>query len=178
MDVPTYLDLEVAVVDDDGVVGGPEFGELLLDELALVAGASVLEPDGHLLGVQAQLAGQLHLARCVQLAIFAESHLQPLSLLVAEAPLLLLRRRVVLPRLPPTPRGLPAGRLLLTAYAMINNTLWSDSEKNSAGLHVRMIPEPGAASSAGKCSGKPTKEWNNSISSSSGFILRVKLRIH
>jgi len=107
----------VAVLEDDGVVRGAELGELLLHELALVAGAAVLEPDGHLLGVEAQLGGQLHLAGRLQLALLPEAELQEPRLLVAQPPLLgllvpalaAIRRR---PRLPPPP--LPSLLLLTT----------------------------------------------------------------
>jgi hypothetical protein len=58
---------------------------------------------------------------------------------------------IVLPRLPHL--------LLLTAYATIQKRLWSDSEKNSAGLNVvwldseieLKLPEPDVASFAPRC---------------------------
>jgi hypothetical protein len=88
-------------------VRGAELDELLLHELALVARAAVLEPDGHLLGVQAHLGGEPHLARRLQLPLLPEAHLQEPRLLVAQAPLLRLvvpgiRRRLRLPA-PPLP---------------------------------------------------------------------------
>ena len=98
---------------------GAELGELLLHELALVVGSAVLEPDGHLLGIEAQLGGQLHLAGRLQLALLPEVELQEPHLLVAQPPLLgllvpglaAIRRR---PRLPPPP--LPSLLLLLTTW--------------------------------------------------------------
>ena len=77
-----YLVLEVAFVEDGGVVGVLELGELLLQKLALVAGAAVLEPDGDLLGVEPELGGQVHLPAGLQLALLPEAQLQHLHLLV------------------------------------------------------------------------------------------------
>jgi hypothetical protein len=125
----TYLGLEVAVLEDNGVVRGVELGELLLHELALVARAAVLEPDGHLLGVQAQLGGELHLARRLQLPFLSEAHLQVPRLVVAQAPLLrllvpalALRHRLRLPAAP-LPRLL---LLAITCHAR-NQTVSTDA---------------------------------------------------
>ena len=83
-----YLVLKVAFVEDGGVVCLLELGELLLEQLALVAGAAVLEPDGDLLGVEAELGGQVHLPAGLQLPLLPEAQFQHLYLLVAQPPLL------------------------------------------------------------------------------------------
>ena len=108
---------EDVVVCAESVEGGLEAVEVALELLGLPPGAAVLEPDGHLLGVEAQLGGQLHLAGRLQLALLPEAELQEPRLLVAQPPLLgllvpglaAIRRR---PRLPPPP--LPSLLLLNT----------------------------------------------------------------
>ena len=117
-----YLVLQVAFVEDGGVVCLLELGELLLEQLALVAGAAVLEPDGDLLGVQPELGGQVHLPAGLQLPLLPEAQLQHLHLLVAQPPLLGVPSTVQLavaaaaaaPRGPPPPaprsRPLPLRR--------------------------------------------------------------------
>ena len=108
-----YLVLKVAFVEDGGVVCLLELGELLLEQLALVAGAAVLEPDGDLLGVEAELGGQVHLPAGFQLPLLPEAQLQHLYLLVAQPPLLGVPSPVQLaaaaPRCstPPAPRSRP-----------------------------------------------------------------------
>jgi hypothetical protein len=84
----SYLVLEVAFVEDGGVVRLLEFGELLLEQLALVTGAAVLEPDGDLLGIEPELGGQVHLPAGFQLSLLPETQLQHPHLLVAQPPLL------------------------------------------------------------------------------------------
>jgi hypothetical protein len=108
-----YLVLKVAFVEDGGVVCLLELGELLLEQLALVAGAAVLEPDGDLLGVEPELGGQVHLPARLQLPLLPEAQLQHLCLLVAQPPLLGVPSPVQLaaaaPRCstPPAPRSRP-----------------------------------------------------------------------
>jgi hypothetical protein len=155
------LGLEVAVVEDDGVVRGAELGELLLHELALVAGAAVLEPDGHLLGVEAQLGGQLHLAGRLQLPLLPEAELQEPRLPVAQPPL---------PGLPFA--QLPSLRLPGSTYKYIIAAPWITRSIHIGtrdDVYVKYSPEPGVvavAPASVKLSVK-AKDGNSSLSSSS-----------
>ena len=191
IELASYLGLEVAVLEDDGVVGGAELGELLLHELALVAGAAVLEPDGDLLGVEAQLRGELHLARRLQLPLLLEAHLQKPRLLVAQPPLLRLlipsalssqRCRRFRLHLPPPP--LPSLLLLATCNTTTNQTkerqehiaISSSLRSSTLGRGKEetkkraYVPEVAAS---GKHSAGKANEGNSSFSSSSRLIFRA-----
>jgi hypothetical protein len=111
--VRMYLVLEVTFVEDGCVVRLLQLGELLLEQLALVAGAAVLEPDGDLLGVEPELGSQVHLPAGLQLPLLPEAQLQHLRLLVAQPPLLGVPRvnLAAAPRSPPPPE--PRSRFLL-----------------------------------------------------------------
>jgi hypothetical protein len=64
------------VVRSESVEGGLEAVEVALELLGLPPGAAVLEPDGHLARLQAQLARQLRLALRLQLVLLLEAPLQ------------------------------------------------------------------------------------------------------
>jgi hypothetical protein len=96
----THLCLELLVVGEEGVVlgaGGVQLAAqrvvVLLQLLGLPPGAAVLEPDGHLAGLQPQRAGQLRLALRLQLVGHLEAALQRAHLLHAQPPLPLAARR-------------------------------------------------------------------------------------
>lgn len=78
----TCLVLHLAFLDDGVVVDGLELEEGCLHALALVARASVLEPDSDLLRLQPELGGQLHLSLALQLPLLREARLQQLHLLL------------------------------------------------------------------------------------------------
>ena len=89
-----YLCLQLLVVGQECVVLGACGVELpaqrvvvLLQLLGLPPGAAVLEPDGHLAGLQPQRAGQLRLALGLQLVGHLEAALQGAHLLHAQPPL-------------------------------------------------------------------------------------------
>ena len=68
------------MVRAEGVEGGLEAVEVALELLGLPPGAAVLEPDGHLARLQAQLARQLRLALRLQLVLLLEAPLQQMHL--------------------------------------------------------------------------------------------------
>ena len=70
-------------------VAGVEHFVVALELFSFPAGAAVLEPDGDLAGLQAELLGQLHFALGLQLVLHLEVALQRAHLVEGEAALLL-----------------------------------------------------------------------------------------